>query len=293
MSKTWLLMLCLPALVLSGCATRFPQPEAGLLFSDGLDAETLFARSLDAHGGDIRAHRGDFNLAMTGEWGQAIVRIQPVVTDAGYRISAEERYRPADQFYALRHEGPEGVKTVVRHGREIEVWYNGEPERDPAILRASAMTTDAFEMFHFGPSFVSHRAVEMQRLTDRREDGTDYRLVWVRLRPGFGEADEDEAVLWIDPANDLLYRIHMTLNGFETTQGAHVDTTFHDYQDVEGFMLPGRFVERVRGPIRIHAHDWWITARDQNRGWRREDASGPDFSGAAVAPAGSAPFDPD
>jgi hypothetical protein len=280
--------LCVLALSLVACASRFPQPQTGLSFEDGLDAEALFARSLAAHGGDLREYPGDFNLAMTGEWGRAIVRIQPVVTDVGFRISAEERYRPADQFYAVRHQGPDGIKTVVRHGREIAVWYNGEPEQDPAVLRASAMTTDAFEMFHFGPSFIKHRAARMERLADRREEGTDYRLIWVRLEPGFGEADHDEAVLWIDPDSDLLYRIHMTLNGFETTQGAHVDTTFHDYRDVAGFMLPERFVERVRGPIRIEAHEWWITARDQDRGWSLSDASGADFSGRAAAPAGSA-----
>lgn len=285
MSLKRMFLLAALVLALTACATRFPQPQDGLEFSDGLNAENLFARSLAAHGGDLREYPGDFNLAMTGEWGRAIVRIQPVVTDVGYRISAEERYRPADQLYAVRHQGPEGVKTVVRHGREIEIWYNGQREEDAAILRASAMTTDAFEMFHFGPSFIKHRAVEMRRLANQRENGTDYRLVWVRLQPGFGEADEDEAVLWIDPASDLMFRIHMTLNGFETTQGAHVDTTFHDYEDVDGFMLPTRFVERVRGPIRINAHEWWITGRDQNRGWQASDVSGPAFSGAAAASA--------
>lgn len=283
----WLRRLFLSALVLAlaACATRFPQPQDELVFNDGLNAEALFAQSLEAHGGDLRDYPGDFNLAMTGEWGRAIVRIQPVVTDVGFRISAEERYRPADQLYVVRHQGPEGVKTVVRHGTEIRVWYNGEREQDPAILRASAMTTDAFEMFHFGPSFIKHRAAEMRRLANRREEGTDFRLIWVRLKPGFGEADEDEVVLWIDPESDLLYRIHMTLNGFESTQGAHVDTTFHDYENVEGFMLPRRFVERVRGPIRIHAHEWWITGRDQNRGWQAADVSGPAFSGVAAEPA--------
>lgn len=280
-------ILLLLAVCLSACATRFPQPRDGLSFADGLDAEALFDRTLAAHGGDLREYPGDFNLAMTGEWGRAIVRIQPVVTDVDFRISAEERYRPADQLYVVRHEGPEGVKTVVRKGREIQVWYNGEREDDPARLRATAMTTDAFEMFHFGPSFIKHRAEDMARLADRREDGVAYRLVWARLRPGFGEAEEDEVVMWIDPDTDRLFRVHMTLNGFESTQGAHVDTTFLEYEQVGPFVFPSRFEERVRGPIRIHAHDWWITARDQDRGWTAEEVSAPDFAGRAAAPAGS------
>jgi hypothetical protein len=279
--------LALIAIVLSGCATRFPAPQDGLEFADGLDAATLFERTLAAHGGDMREYPGDLNLAMTGEWGRAIVRIQPLVTDADFRISAEERFRPSEQLYVVRHEGPEGSKTIRRQGREIAVWYNGEPVEDPAVLRASAMTTDAFELFHFGPSFVKHRAVSMRRLADRREDGVDYRLVWVRLQPGFGEAEEDQLVLWIDPETDLLFRVHLTLNGFETTQGAHVDTTFLDYQQLGPFRLPTRFSERVRGPIRIQAHDWWITGSDVDRGWQSDEVAGPELAGRAAAPAGS------
>ena len=41
----------------------------------------------------------------------------------------------------------------------------------------------------------------------------------------------DDVVLWVDAANDRLYRIHMSLNGFETTVGAHVDTTFLAYRE--------------------------------------------------------------
>jgi hypothetical protein len=79
--------------------------------------------------------------------------------------------------------------------------------------------------------------------------------------------------------------VHISLNGFETTIGAHVDTTFLEYRDVAGFVLPVRFHERVRGPLRIDAHAWWITGLDAGRGWRAEDVSGAEFGGAAAAPA--------
>lgn len=277
----------LAAILLAACATTFPTAQPGLVFEDGLDANTVFERSLAAHGGDIAEAPGDFNLAMEGEWQSLIQRIQPVVTDAGYRITAEERFRPAEQLYVVRHQGPQGNKHVVRTPDSIEVFYNGERETDPAKLRATAMTTDAFQLFHFGPSLVKWRAKHMVRLANAREGGIDYRRVLATLRPGFGEADEDQVVLWINPETDLLFRVHLTLNGFETTQGAHVDTTFLAYDRVGPFVFPSRFDERVRGPLRISAHQWWITARDQDRGWSRDDVQGPEFTGAATAPAGN------
>jgi hypothetical protein len=270
-------------LVLSACA-QFPSAPSNPIIDDDLDASSLFERTLAAHGGDLSADPGDFNLAMSGEWSRAIVRIQPVVTDAGFRISAQERYRPADRLYAIRHSGPDGVKTVIRQRDQIRVYYNGVEETDPAKLRASAMTTDAFELFHFGPSFLARRAVQMTRLGNARDGGVAYRRLLMTIQPGFGEAEEDQVVAWIHPETDLLFRVHMTLNGFETTQSAHVDTTFLEYRQVGPYVLPSRFEERVRGPIRIHAHDWWVTSHDRNRGWPVEAVSGPNFSGRAAEP---------
>jgi len=280
------LSVVVAGLVLAGCSS-FPESRGDLEFDDGLSAEALFERVLAAHGGDLSDDPRDFNLAMTGEWKSLIQRVQPLVTDAGYRVSAEERYRPADDFYAARHQGPEGVKTVIRQGQDIQVWYDGEPVSDPDVLAATAMTTDAFLMFHFGPSLIARRATAMIRMENQREGDIEYPRLFVTIRPGFGEAESDDLVLWIDPDTERLFRVHMTLNGFRTTQGAHVDTTFSDYQQVAGYWLPSRFAERVRGPIRINAHDWWITARDQQRGWSPDDIEGPEFGGSAAAPAGS------
>ena len=280
------LFALLATVLLAACATRFPEPRPGLVFDDGLDARTVFDRSLAAHGGDLAEVPGDFNLAMAGEWQTLIQRIQPLVTDAGFRITAEERFRPSERLYVVRHQGPEGHKHVVRTPDSIEVFYNGERETDPARLRATAMTTDAFQLFHFGPSLVHWRASDMVRLADAREGGVDYRRILATLRPGFGESRQDQVVLWIHPDSDLLFRVHLTLEGFEATQGAHVDTTFLAYERVGRFVFPSRFDERVRGPLPISAHQWWITARDRDRGWTRSDVAGPDFLGRAAAPAG-------
>ncbi|MDQ3205163.1 MAG: hypothetical protein M3Q40_01310 [Pseudomonadota bacterium] len=270
---------------LCGCATSFPTAGSPPAFNDGLSAREVFDRSLAAHGGDIRHYPGDINLSTDGRWYALIKRIQPVVTDAGFRISSQERFRPGAGIYAVRHSGPEGVKQVVRTPDGLSVHYNGAPETDPAKLRATAMTNDAFQLFHFGPSFIHARATGMERIADAREDGRDYRRVLATLSPGFGEAAQDRVVLWIDARDDRLFRVHMTLNGFESTQGAHVDTTFLEYREVGPYLLPVRFHERVRGPLQIDAHRWWTTGIDLDRGWTLDDVRGGDFRGPAAAAA--------
>ena len=284
----WLdsLGLLLAVVVLTGCGTTFPQPTHDQEFADNLTADELLARSIEAHGGDMRAFEGDINLATDGEWQRLIQRIQPIVTDTGYRQAAEQRYKPAAGVYGIRYTGPEGVKTIFRRDDEITVYYDGERTDDPERIAATAMTTDAYELFQFGPSFIQDRAIDLARLPDQRESGVDYRRVFATLRPGFGLAEEDEVVAWFHPDTDLLYRVHLTLTGFEATEGAHVDTTFEAYEQVGPFTLPSELSERVRGPIRIGVLDWWVTGHDVDRGWTEEDLRGPEFSGAAEPPAG-------
>jgi hypothetical protein len=267
--------------LLTGCAS-FPQGGSTARFDDGLTAGQIFEQCLAAHGGDMQKYPGDINISTDGHWFALIQRIQPIVSDAGFRVRSQERVRPRDGLYAVRHDGPLGTKQVVRTRDGISVYYNGMRETDPVKLRATAMTNDAFRMFHFGPSFFRQRAVEWSRLADTREGGRRYRRLLATIQPGFGEAAQDQAVLWIDADSALLFRVHMTLNGFETTQGAHVDTTFLAYTQVGPYLLPTRFHERVRGPLRIDAHSWHTTGIDLDRGWSDADVSGPEFVGAAA-----------
>jgi hypothetical protein len=278
--------LLLTCLTIVGCASvRFPPDPPAAAFADGISGDAVFARTLAAHGGDLRQYPGDINLSTDGQWFALIQKIQPVVTDSGFRIRSEERYRPRDGLYAVNHTGPEGNKHVVRSRDGLAVSYNGVRETDPVKLRATAMTNDAFRMFHYGPSFFIDRAGTWVRLADADEKSRNYYRLRATVRPGFGESKEDEVVLWIDRETARLYRIHMSLNGFETTVGAHVDTTFLEYRDVAGYLLPVRFHERVRGPLRIDAHTWWTTGIDTDRGWRDEDVNGSAFGGAATVPA--------
>lgn len=273
-----LLSLCL----LTAC-TSFPSADGTRPDVDGQTAQAIFDRSLAAHGGDLRRHPGDINIATDGRWYRLIQRIQPVVTDTGFRIASEERYRPSDGLYAVRHTGPEGVKHVVRSSTGLQVAYNGVATTADETLAATEMTNDAFRMFHFGPSFFLDRTTALQRLSDVTENKRRYHRLLATIRPGFGRSAQDDAVLWIDAGTARLYRIHQTLEGFPTTQGAHVDTTFLAYQRAGGYLFPVRFLERVRGPLRIKAHEWRVTGLDLDRGWTREDVVDPAGFGGAAA----------
>ncbi|MDQ6648161.1 MAG: hypothetical protein M3Y93_13205 [Pseudomonadota bacterium] len=278
-------LLCLiPALLLmlGGCA-RFPTATPDARFDDGLSAAQIFADCLAAHGGDMRDYPGDINLSTDGHWHALIQRVQPLITDAGFRVTSEERYRPRDGIYAVHHHGPLGDKQVIRTPAGITVYYNDVRETDPAKLRATALTNDAFVLFHFGPSFIKARATTLSRLPDSRDGSERYYRLLATISPGLGEAKHDQVVLWINAQTHLLYRVHFTLNGFETTQGAHVDTTFLAYRKLGRFTLPVKFKERVRGPIRLTAHEWHTTAMDFDRGWQPADVAGKHFTGKAAA----------
>jgi hypothetical protein len=269
----------------TGCSTSFPRPTRAASNGERADAQALFNQCLAAHGGDLSTFTDDVNLSMTGKWGTLIQRIQPVVTDSAYRISAQERFQPREQLFAETWEGPSGTKKVIRTPGGVEVYYNGVRTTDEQKVQASAMTADAFQLFHFGPSFLQMRRATFVRLADAVENGVSYQRLLTTLQPGFGFSDADDVVIWIDPTTHRLFRVHMTLNGFATTKGAHVDTTFLEYQQIGRMLVPVRFHERVRGPIRISAHHWEITGADFDRKWDAKDVSGAEWSGAAAAPA--------
>lgn len=222
---------------------------------------------------------------MDGKWSTLIQRIQPIVTDSAFRITAQERFQPRDQRLAVLWQGPAGSKKVIRTPTTVEVYYNGVRETDEEKRQASAMTADAFQLFHYGPSFLLMRNASFDRLDDVRENGVTYHRLIATLRPGFGFSPEDEVVIWIHPQTRRLYRVHLTLNGFATTQGAHVDTTFLEYRQVGRLLVPTVLDERVRGPLRIHAHRWWLTGAELNRGWTASDIEGPSLQGRAAEPA--------
>jgi hypothetical protein len=282
-SRAWLLPAA--GLLLGGCATPFPVAPMEFRHPDGRDGAAVLAATLVAHGGDLRERGGDIAAGLTGEWSALITRIQPLVTDHRWRIAAQERMLPAQGLHAIRWSGPAGEKVVVRTPSAIRVFYDGVESLDEDVLASSAMTSDAFQLFLCGPSFISWRASRLTRLADVQEDGRTQHRVLAVIEPGFGRSPRDEVVLFIDARDHRLWRVWFTLEGFRTTRGATADVTFPRYRRVGGMLLPVEFDERVRAPISLHAHAWRTIGLDLDRGLTAADVDGVLWSARAAQPA--------
>lgn len=286
----------LAVLLLAGCAVSYPRPGKNCCERDGaLSGDALFQRTLDVHGHAQLDALTDLNMALDGRWKFLITRIQPLVTDHRYRVRSEERIDPKRGVYAASYEGPAGGKQVYRSRSETRVWYDGVETFDDDVLASTALTADSFLLFALGPlsplAMPGGEGVTYRRLPDVTERGRRYHRIWRELRPGLGRAPRDELVLWIDAQTSRTYRVHITLEGYRTTRGAHVDVTYLAYRERAGLLLPVRFSERVRGPIAIKAHDWRWTGLDLNRGWDLQALRQFPWGEPALAPAGN--LDPD
>jgi hypothetical protein len=79
---------------------------------DGPSGSDIFNLCLEAHGGDLRNAFSEVRLAVTGEWGTLIKRIQPLVSDTGYRIDSNEVYWIQDDRSRIEWTGPDGTKVI-------------------------------------------------------------------------------------------------------------------------------------------------------------------------------------
>lgn len=246
-------------LITAGCASPFPNPGNTGISGSGLTGSEILANCLDAHGGDLRNDFSEVRLSVSGTWGNAIKRIQPIVTDFEYRIDSIERYWISEGKSRIEWNGPAGQKVIMWDYPNVSVSYNGVESTNPDALGSSAMTSSTFALFHLGPSVLAWRGGEPARLSDEFIDGRLYHRLYFVFEPGFGFSDRDQVVAYIDVETMRLYRVWLTIEGFRTTKGATVDVTFLDYKEVSGYLLPSRFDERVRAPISIHAHAWHNT----------------------------------
>jgi len=258
-------LLCLGVLWLSGCAQDFSRPDTLPYTADGPDGPTLFEQSFAAHGGEQIMALQNLNVGMDGKWRFLIKRIQPLVTDYTYRVVSQERILPNEKVYTALYEGPGGTKKVVRGPDSVRVFYNNVESFDNDVLQSTALTADAFFVFSLGPMALRDASDDFVRLADIDYEGKRYQRIYAVLEPGFGYAERDEIVLWLDPQTHLTKRVVITLEGFENTKGAHVDVEFLAFTRRDGFVLPSRFHERVLAPIKIHAHAWHLTGLDINR----------------------------
>jgi hypothetical protein len=222
----------------------------------GQDASVILQRSLSVHGGDAIDQLERYQVDMTGQWDFLITRIQPLVSDYRYRVDSREVYYPNERKYQVNYTGPAGTKQVERTPTSISVAYDNTPSQDPDVLQSTALTADAFFIYSLPMLTVHDKLVNPVLLDQRTIDGQVFHVVHAEMRPGMGYADRDEIVLWIHPESYRVHRVQTTLNGYRTTQGAHVEITYLEFAEHGPLVVPTRFIEYVRGPVNIRAHRW-------------------------------------
>jgi len=288
------LIVILSTLSLSGCAKSFTRPDGLSIARTGegnptewqLGGQAIFDATMKVHtNGNPPENLKDLNVALSGNWRRMITRIQPLVTDYRYRVASEERLIVNEKIYSAYYTGPDGNKMVIRTPDSVRVFYNDEESFEQDVLDSTAMTADAFFFFLLGPIALKDNQNPYIRLDDIEENGKEYYRLYTELTPGFGLSERDEMIIWIDKETDRTFRVNFTLEGYPSTKGAHADVTFLEFADIDGYLLPTNYHERVLGPINIHAHSWTLSGIDANRGISLGELNGAQWSGAAAEPA--------
>ena len=201
-------LMALPAV--AACASPLPEVAAPAGFSQPgqLSAVALLAATATAHGADSFRVIADINVSYAGEWAPIIGRLQPALTDQGFRIRSEERLLPRQAFVAQHHEGPSGRKHVVRSGSwrpggDVRVAFNGVESTDAEQRAAAALVADGYALFLLGPLAVmgvEWTAAEAARPERIPVGGRDHWCDVLRGRaaPGLGFAASDRLALFVD-----------------------------------------------------------------------------------------------
>lgn len=254
------LYLLLATVVLASCSS-LPNPNVPV-GSPSRAAVELLEKSAAQAGRPW--HRMDrVEVAFDGKWTNIVKKLQPELVDAGYRGSSREVYFPRSSRVQQVHRGPNGVKTVVRTPSTIEVTFNGQTSTNEAAMDAAALVAEAYTVFLFGSDHLLARGSDWRILPTMQSYsiGDDpCKLVLGTIKPGFGRSKDDKVIAWISQKNDRLRRIQFTLNGLASTGGADVDVTFSDFQPGPlGAEWPRHFLETVRRPLTVKAHEWRMT----------------------------------
>lgn len=247
------------AALLSSCSS-LPVPGAATAIAPSQEARHIMERAAAATGDAWKRYR-EVEVAYDGEWAPLAVRMQPALTDSGFRKSSVETYNSATGSVRQIHTGPQGTKTVERRKPEIRVVFNGAASADREVLDTAALVADAYTAFLFGPSWLSLKGADFRLLGERELGGEACHLIAGRLSPGFGVSGEDYFIAWIGRESSLMRRFQFTINGLDSTRGADVDVTFSDFRKApDGSQWPGHFLERVQRPISTKAHEWRMTS---------------------------------
>jgi hypothetical protein len=300
--RRWLSLAVLPATggLVSACGTPLPLTAPAPTNASAAAAQRL-AASADAHG--LAAYRQitDINIGYAGQWRPLVNRVQPEIVDEGFRGPSQERLMPAAGVVAQAYAGVKGKKQVFwqrgktaapagRDQGEVAVWFNGLPSQRASELAAAALVAEGYGLFLLGPLWVASRqaaglALPADVAGTERVHGRLCDVVNVWLSPGLGHAASDRVSLLIDRDDQVTRRLRFTLEGYEGTRGAVAEVDCFEHARRFGLLLPMRSYEEVVHPLRLPAHDWFVTGLDVNRGYGVEALRGAQFSGAAAAPA--------
>lgn len=300
--RRWLGLAALPASggLLGACGTPLPLTATVPPKASAAAAQRL-ADSANAHG--LAAYRQitDINVSYGGQWRPLINRVQPEVVDEGFRGPSQERLMPAAGVVAQAYAGVKGKKqvfwqrgkTVAAAGRaqgQSAVWFNGQPSQRDSELAAAALVAECYGLFLLGPLWLTSRqaadlAVPAEVAGTERVHGRLCDVVNVWLRPGFGHSASDRLSLLIDRDDHVTRRLRFTLEGYPGTRGAVAEVDTFEHARRFGLLLPMRSYEEVVHPLRLPAHDWFMTGLDVNRGYAVDALRGPQFGGAAAAAA--------
>ena len=247
------------AALLASCSS-LPVPGQATAGAPSPEARQIIRQSAARHGDAWKNYR-EVKVGYTGEWAVIAERLQPGLTDSGFRKSSVETYQPLTGRVRQVHSGPLGTKTVDRLRPEIRVGFNGTASTDREVLDSAALVADAYTAFLFGPSWLSRKGADFKIIGERKLDGERCHLIAGRLSPGFGDSKEDHFIAWIGHDSSLMRRFQFTLNGLDSTRGADVDVTFSDFRKAaDGSVWPGNFVEYIQRPLLAKAHQWRMTS---------------------------------
>lgn len=276
---------------LHGCAQPLP---VSLTAKPTPAAQSLLLESANVHGLSAFKTITDVNVSYAGVWRALMDKVQPVLVDAQFRDKSEERMLLREGVIGQAYTGPGGRKFVARRPAthpfgEVRVWFNGEEAKDSERRAAAAMVADGYRLFLFGPMLLVERnlVLELGDVEWVNEHSCD--VLRVQLGPGLGHSNVDTVALYIDRKERLLRRVRFSMQGLESTKNMAAEVEMFDHQVLHGMRLPTRFFQRFVRPIRTPMHDWNLTGLDVNRGYSAADIAGPEFGGAARAPASALP----
>ena len=270
-----LIFLTVCVLTLAGCGSALPPipPAPSDTFRTSVDARALFNACLAAHGGTLAYTRlHDVNVQFSSHWASIGPKLQPKLSDTGYREGSNEWYLAMPNGWTVEqtHRGPKGVKHVLRiPPSTVVVNYSGDsgPSTDPEVNAAASLVTDAYSMFLFGPDFFRRRAARFQRLERTGEvGGQACDELFTVLHPGLGLSQEDRVILFIDRQSHLLRRVQFTLNALESTRGAEVQVDLSGQRKFAGVLFPTEYYEHIDRPVNLDAHRWQLLDFTANSG---------------------------